>query len=356
MPNFDDFKLAIEAMSGGKNTVLFDDLEMPSVVVPFVKALNSDLIDGGSANVHPAFSVDGVEKNVMYVSKFQNIVLNDRAYSLPMRDPRTSVNFDQAVTYCRNKGKGWGLMPYSLWCAIALWCRKNGTMPRGNNNWGKDHAYPHEKGVPCTFESVNAASHPGEPAHCLTGSGPATWYHNWMPDGIADLNGNVWEWCAGMRLMNGEIQIIPYANCMAQDASMGASSTLWKAIKADGTLVEPGTAGTLKWDWISSKLQLTNGSVTYTTDQGNGCQYKDMTLASGLTAPEIAKILLLYPDEPGGDYGGDNHYANLTGERVPLCGGSWYYASNAGVFCVNLSCTRSYSDSPVGFRSAFCEL
>ena len=34
MPNFDDFKLAIEAMSGGKNTVLFDDMEMPSVVVP----------------------------------------------------------------------------------------------------------------------------------------------------------------------------------------------------------------------------------------------------------------------------------------------------------------------------------
>ena len=31
MPNFDDFKLAIEAMSGGKNTVLFDDMEMPSV-------------------------------------------------------------------------------------------------------------------------------------------------------------------------------------------------------------------------------------------------------------------------------------------------------------------------------------
>ena len=31
MPNFDDFKLAIEAMTGGKNTVLFDDMEMPSV-------------------------------------------------------------------------------------------------------------------------------------------------------------------------------------------------------------------------------------------------------------------------------------------------------------------------------------
>ena len=30
MPNFDDLKLSIEALSGGKNTVLFDDLGMPS--------------------------------------------------------------------------------------------------------------------------------------------------------------------------------------------------------------------------------------------------------------------------------------------------------------------------------------
>ena len=145
MPNFDDLKLSIEALSGGKNTVLFDDLGMPSVMVPFPKLKMSDLIAGGSENIHPAFSVDGVEKSVIYVSKYQNIVLNERGYSLPMRDPRASLNFDQAVTYCRNKGKGWSLTPYSLWSAIALWCRKNGTMPRGNNNYGADHAYGHEK-------------------------------------------------------------------------------------------------------------------------------------------------------------------------------------------------------------------
>ena len=162
MPNFDDFKLAIEAMSGGKNTILFDDRGMPSVMVPFPKMKMSDLIDGGSENIHPAFMVDSVEKDVMYVSKFQNIVLNDRAYSLPMRDPKVSLNFDQANTYCRNKGEGWGLMPYSLWCAIALWCRKNETMPRGNNNYGADHGCPHEKGVPCSYESD------GRTARCLT--------------------------------------------------------------------------------------------------------------------------------------------------------------------------------------------
>lgn len=348
MPNFDDLKLSIEALSGGKNTVLFDDLGMPSVMVPFPKLKMSDLIAGGSENIHPAFSVDGVEKSVIYVSKYQNIVLNERGYSLPMRDPRASLNFDQAVTYCRNKGKGWSLTPYSLWSAIALWCRKNGTMPRGNNNYGADHAYGHEKGVPTYYES-------GKIARCATGSGPNTWNHNWMPDGIADLNGNVWEWCAGMRLMNGEIQIIPYANCMAADASMGASSTLWKAIAADGTLVEPGTAGTLKYNYVSGHIQLTSGDIT-PEDTWRGDTYQNMTLDSALTVPEIAKALLIYPDEPGGDYGGDGHYMNNSGERLPICGGDWYYTSSAGVFGVNLSSPRSNSSATIGFRSAYCEL
>lgn len=351
MSNFDDFKIAIEAMSGGKNTVLFDDREMPSVMVPFPKQRISDLISGGSQNIHPAFLVGGVEKDKIYVSKFHNIVLNDRAYSLPGRDPKVSLTFDQALTYCKNKGKGWSLNNYALWSAIALWCRKNGTMPRGNNYFGCDHAYTHEKGVPCAYESD------GRTARCLTGSGPATWYHNWMPDGIADLNGNVWEWCSGFRLQQGEIQIIPYANSMLAETNMGANSTEWKAIKKDGSLVDPGSADTLKWDWVSNKVQLTNGEVSYKTDQGNGAQYKDMTLASGLSAaPELAKALLLYPDVPGGDYGGDAHWLNTSGERLPLCGGSWYTGSNAGVFSVYLGIPRSNSSSSIGFRSAFVDL
>ena len=356
MPNFDDLKLAVEALSGGKNTVLLDDREMPSIMVLFPRFNIADVIDDGSQNVHPGFSVNGAVKD-MYVSKFQNIVLNDRAYSLALKDPKTYVNFDQANTYCRNKGTGWGLLPYSLWSAIALWCRKNGTMPRGNNNWGKDISYPHERGVPTSYESSGHESHPNEPARCATGSGPDTWNHNWLPDGIADLNGNVWEWCAGMRLNGAEIQVIPYANCMMADISMAAGSSEWKAIKADGTLVAPGSADTLKWDWVSSKIQLTKGAITYTTDTGVGGQYKDMTLASGLSAaPELAKALLLYPDEPGGDYGGDYHWFNPVGERVPLCGGCWYSTSGAGVFYVGLGNPRSYSNSNFGFRSAFCEL
>ena len=61
MPNFDDLKLSIEALSGGKNTVLFDDLGMPSVMVPFPKLKMSDLIAGGSGTQNN-FSYDFRDK------------------------------------------------------------------------------------------------------------------------------------------------------------------------------------------------------------------------------------------------------------------------------------------------------
>ena len=354
MSNFDDYKLAVESLTGGKNTVLLDDVGMPSVMVVWPKQKNSDLF-GGSDIVHPGSIVNGVEKT-MYVSKYQNIVFGDRAYSLPMRDPRTSINFDTAVNVCRNKGTGWGLTPMSLWAQIALWCRKNGTMPRGNNNYGKDHAYAHEKGVPTSYESATAASHAGEPNRCATGSGPATWNHNWLPDGIADMNGNVWEWCAGMRLVDGEIQVIPYANSMLQEVSLGASSTSWKAINADGELVEPGSSNTLHYDWISSKITLTKAAATSTEDTGSSGAYNSLAIASGLTAPELAKALILYPDEPNGDYGGDYHYMNPVGERLALCGGRWSSTAGAGVFYLALSNPRTDAGGDIGFRSAFCDL
>lgn len=354
MANFDDMKLAVESLSGGKNTVLYDDLEMPSVMVVWPKQTNKALFDG-SEIVHPGSIVNGVEKT-MYVSKFQNIVFNNRAYSLPYRDPRTSVNFDTALGYCRNKGTGWGLVPFSLWAQISLWCRKNGTMPRGNNSYGHDHAYTHERGVPTSYESVSSASHAGEPNRCATGSGPATWNHNWLPDGIADLNGNVNEWCAGMRIVDGEIQIIPYANSMLSEVSLGAASTSWKAINANGDLVEPGTAGTLHYDWIDNKITVTTAAPTFTEDTYKGAQYKDLAAASGLTLPEIAKALTLYPDEPNGDYGGDCRYVNMTGERLPICGGYWLSAGSAGVFYVDLGNLRTGAYGAFGFRSAFCEL
>lgn len=353
MGNYDQFAAAVKEISGGKNIVLLDDMDMPSIYVPIYKMKNSDLVSGLSQNIHPAFSVaeNGaqVERSAFYYSKYQNAVINGRAYSLAHRDPKVSINFDQAKTACDAKGAGFHLGTMAEWAAIALWCRKNGTMPRGNNSYGCDHGHTYEKGQEASKDNDKTG-------RTFTGSGPATWGHDWTQFGIQDLNGNVWEWVGGMRLKEGEIQVIPYNNAaLGADCDQSATSTLWKAIKNDGSLVEPGSAATLKYDWVSGNIQLTTG-ITNAKDEGNGAEYKNMTLASGLTAPELAKVLLIYPDEPGGDYAGDYHWMNNAGERLPICGGRWDTGARAGVFCVALNDPRSGANWGIGFRSAFVDL
>lgn len=342
MANFDDMKFAVEALSGGKNTVILDDRGMPSIMVALPKMLSSELDAAFTQTTNPAWVLNGAEKKTVYLSKFQNVVIGDRAYSLPMKDPRANITFDAALAACRNKGEGWGLTPFALWSAVALWSKKNGTMPRGNNNYGRDVNYTHEKGTPTYYES-------GKVARIATGSGPATWNHNWLPDGIADMNGNVWEWCAGMRLMDGEIQIIPYANCMDPACDMGANSAAWRAILEDGTLVQPGTSGTLKYDYAGGKITLAK-ALTTQADEGRSTTFE--TLGSAITTvPQIIKELALFPNGTG--YEGDNFYMNNTGERLPFRGGGWYHGASAGVFYSGLNGPRSDSGSSLGFRSAF---
>ena len=143
---------------------------------------------------------------------------------------------------------------------------------------------------------------------------------------------------------------------MLAEVSLGANSTSWKAIEDDGDLVDPGSANTLHYDWISSKITMTKAASTFTTDEGKGCGYKDFALSGLDAAPELAKALILYPDASGDVYGGDYRYVNLTGERLPICGGNWYYGGVAGVFDVNLSNPRSGAYADIGFRSAYCDL
>lgn len=348
MSNFDDFRLSVEALSGGTNTVKLDDVGMPSVMFVMPKYLSSQLNANLGATVHPAWKVNNAEKNKVYISKYQNIVVNGRAYSLPMQDPKASIDWDTALAACRAKGDLWGLTPMALWGAIALWCKTNGTMPRGNNNYGADVGYPHEKGV----EVANDGATPPKTQRTATGSGPNSWNHNNAPDGIADLNGNVNEWCAGFRVAQGEIQIIPDADCMLSTSDMSESSTHWKAILEDGTLVDPGTPDTLKYDYVASKWTLAK-TITNMDDSSRYCLFRDMQ-DGGLSVPQILKELAVFPAD-GSGYGGEYFYLNngATVSRFPLRGGNWSSTSYAGVFSSILYYPRTHTGTNIGFRSAF---
>lgn len=355
MSNFDDMALAV-ASYGANNRVIFDDLGMPSIMVGVPKMTYGDIITGGGSSVLPWWKMNGEEKEVIWVSKFINTVVNGRAYSLAMKDPHCYVNFDSALQYCRAKGNGWHLLQNGVFAALVLWAEKNGTIPRGNTNWDKSYEKSWERGVN-TYK--DPAYEDGRGGRTATGSGPVTWNHDHSPAGICDLCGNTWEWVSGMRLNDGEFQIIPDGDAMKNDCSMAAGSTEWKAIMPDGSLVAPGTSGTLKIDGTSEtgtpRINTTREVIT--TDDSNSYfrnqYFKNVVAKEGVEIPNIMIAAGLAPAE--GMTSPGMYYARNNGERLPLRGSGFNSTSDGGAAALRLDSPRSGSSIDISFRSAFVE-
>ena len=252
------------------NRIIYDDVGKPSVYVRIGKQKLSDLLDTDSNMVHPAFIVNGVERDSLYIGKYEGSASNERIYSLPDKDPRTSVSLDAYEMHCKNKGPGHHCVTAAEWAFLALWCKKHGILPKGNNSYGKDISESMRLAIP-TYKDDQ-----GRICRVATGTGPQTWSHNGQLDGIWDLNGNIWEWVSGIRLMYGELQVIPYNNAAGPDCDTCAASGTWQAIKADAE----------SWDdlfIIPSGQGTTEGSVKLDYTDGHW-QWGQTILADRLTA------------------------------------------------------------------------
>jgi hypothetical protein len=288
-----------------------------SVFVKLPRFRISDVIPGSTnTNWHPAFIVNGNVVPHIWIGKYPANVVNNKAYSKIGVTPTVSITFDNAKAACEANGTGHHLITNAEWSAIALWCKANGFMPDGNNN-----------------SSAAVASGSANPA----------WYHNNDLSGIEGLNGNVWEWCGGLRLNAGEINIIANNDAAVTGADQSAASALWKAIMPDGTLVAPGTSGTVK----------------YTTEYNNTAFATVVTVPAAAGAgAELLQCLGLIPS-PGSvsaDYGDDALWVSLLDERLPDRGGNWTNGASAGVFALNINDVRSNHSTYRGFRGAFVNL
>lgn len=361
MANFNLTKMAVDMYCPG-NVVQQDDAGLPSLLVYIPAFKNSDVLTGGDDSIHPAFIVNGVQIPGFYYSKYQNVVYNGKAYSLPAENPAVSVNFDTACEYCEAKGYGWHRSTAAEWAAIALWCKFNGSLPRGNNCYGRDNAEDNYKAIPCTYDTN------GEVLKVATGTGPMSWSHDNTPSGIWDMNGNVWEVQSGVRTVYGELQILADNDAADPDNPQNETSTCWKAINAaDGSLVEPESKTTdtaVKTSGETVKLDYLDGIWTYSTSitnvltEAKSCAF--YKIECGDEIGEAAKVLLralaLLPDTDAvaSDYENANvAFHNGQAERCMGRGGRYTSMGNAGVFSIYCNTSRNNTSADTGFRAAY---
>jgi hypothetical protein len=320
-------------LSGGRNRLIYDNQGEPSVMVAIPKfKIGSD--------VHPAFlKANGDEIDVIWVSKYQNIVVNSRGYSLPYQNPRTgdegTTDFDAAAGFCSAKGAGWHLMTNAEWAAIAMMRHElyghlvtdfsmataeaaERAYPSGNNDYGRDVTRTWEVG-----ETARAYYDVGVDIQTiLTGSGPNAWSHDKSPWGVFNLNGNIWEWVWGLKL---------------------AASTQYYIVPLDtGAAFAVNGYDVIEASWTSLTAAVIPAS------------------ASGITAlhaSDLKEKYLCLPETVGGavdEFDKDFFYkGDATVERLALRGGAWHYGTNAGLFHLYLYHARTYSNLHIGFRSAY---
>lgn len=376
----------------------------PNFFYPIPKMKSSDLDASLPNHVHPAFIINGQEISRRLIAVYKGGNFNSAAHSIPNVEPLVNLGADQLLAKIKACGTGFGPKTVADSGLLLLLAKKLGcSTVKGNNSYGVDYRdgtkWEPSKSITAgdkrVFQGVEytaLVSHTSAlenkpdiaPLHwskgrriggipvasqvsdsnpnglnTLTGSGPISWRFGGKANGIDDLTGNCFDQDYGYRIVDGEIQILADNNAADPNADLSASSAAWKAILPSSsddsyTLVTPGTAGTLHWNWLNSKITL--DTVTADTTIGEkSTSFKDLAVNSTNLpyVPCIMRELGLFPIS--GDTTQGNTYINFAGERFPRRGGSYGLTSNAGLGYVHASAARSVAYPHYGVRSGFVE-
>ena len=358
----------MQILSGGKNSIKWvcDGAAKywPSIEVWRPAHHAGYYLAGAGNDFHPAFKAGTKMYPGFWASKYAGPYIGSNSktilLSLAGFDGMTTIltgaetltSYDTALTYGKAGGNGSHCITNAEWMEIAMGCLKEGFQPKGPNSYGKDSTDPDTAeyyGVPAMWSSNRMC-------RMLNGFGPLSWFHDGSPWGIWGMNGNFYNVAAGLRQKAGEIQVIAN-NDAALDATDQSDATgAWKAILQDGSLVDPGTADTLKYDG-TSPIQICTDITTRTTASLYNT-FGTTVAAAGITIPNIMKLLGIAPAGSAAELGGDYHYIrnDLEGtysETMARRGGYWHVGACCGVFSLNLNNDRSYTGSNFGARSAF---
>lgn len=295
---------------------IYDNAGIPSIMRRFRKTTNKELFEG-SDKTHPAFIIDGVEYDEIYISVYENCNINGKPYSLPYQPPWIRTTLHNAIDACASKGEGWHMLTAAEWGLLANTSLMLNTLPHGNTHYAHYHANETEHG------EIDRSPNVRNNTITLTGSGPTTWTHDHTPKGVHDLCGNVSEMIHGLRISNGELQMIK-----DNDAAINSDITHWTPVQS-GNVAINYTDKTRKHIWDHGLFDHNN---------------------------EHLKELALFPGEPNTDcYVNHVNSDDADSDYYPIRGGDYSYNENASVFSIYFreQCALMTPSCHIGFRSAY---
>lgn len=304
---------------------IYDNAGIPSIMHRFRRMNDKDLFSRGEDKPHPAFVIGGKTYDEIYISVYENTMINGKPYSLPYMEPVTDITADKFADACFSKGEGWHCMTAAEWGLLACLSWKNNTLPHGNTNCGKYHADPKECGV--NVKDSNKT---------LTGSGPATWTHDHTPTGVHDLCGNVLEIVRGLRIKDGALWAAENNDAALPETDLTPCGDGWKpVVDNSGRQIYVDAMDGIKF--TTTKPQYGRANFEAWEDVNMECRSQQLM--------ELA----LFPGE-------GKAYCSVDateGEYLPARGGYWADGGGAGLFYLCLGVPRSYSSWAVGGRSAY---
>lgn len=313
----DSLRQAVEAASGGKCTVMYTKKGMPVFMRRIPKFRLESLHSALGTGLHPAFIVGNREINEFWVSMYPVTLVSGELVSVPYQAP-SGLTFTDAVAAARATGPGFHIITNAEWSAIAL-SVIHGLGNDDDPTSGPD-VYGRDRSNPKLFGQRLDGRAPGDTSSTsfvFPGSGPLSWRHDNTVHGIDVVNLPMgWGyWVTGLMLRSGELRIIPNNDAALPDIDLSPASTAWKAIMPDGSLVSPGTNGSLKYtlppgvtyQGTPSSRGATTLSTSWTAppfDENSNLDFTDNLWKdigknpSTLTVPSILHTLLLFPHVP----------------------------------------------------------
>ena len=316
-----------------------------------------------------AFIDGGIELDGFFYAKYIGSYTGGTAYSLPNSVPTRSVVLATYVDYAKS------IIPGHSTCislfqasAVALLSLAHGqaatsasacawydaagltNYPKGCNN----NALGDQNDADVTYLTAGDGSYPTRP---LTGSGTpfAKTTHNGQANGIADVNGNIWQVALGVTspgsssgdstiIANGTAFVLKESVRLADLTSGWNTGTdAWGDATHLATLYDEVT-DFLPWADATNWIYVGNGSnqVFDPALSGDGWLRTAAGLPKNTDAMSASGTNL---------FGNDGIYRSNRANVFPLCGGPWSN-SQSGVFARNWGIFRTSSNLNLGFRAS----